>query len=226
MIDDKLDLSRKDFLAAVEEAAVSGRPGLTPDSVAIPVEDTTDRERAELYGERIRAAREWKGFSIDEVSLKTGIEKNYLVQVEKGEALLPIGLIIKVAKTLSLRLADVISRGQEPFTIVRAGEGTGVHRLERKGGGYGYEYESLAPKKKGKTMEPFLVTLYPMEKLQSTFHEGQEFMYVLNGQVEVTLEGQVHILSAGDAVYYDSNDNHFVRAYGDKPAKIVAVLSS
>ena len=226
MIDDKLDLSRKDFLAAVEEAAVLGPETLDPDSEAIPVKDLMDRERAELYGDRIRAAREWKGFTIDEVALKTGIDKDYLVQVENGESILPIGLLIKVAKVLSLRLADVISRGQEPYTIVRAGEGTAVHRMGRREGGYGYVYESLAPKKNGKTMEPFLVTLYPMERLQSEFHEGQEFIYVLEGQVEVTLEGTVHVLSAGDAIYYDSNDNHFVRAYGDKPAKIVAVLSS
>ena len=226
MIDDKLDLSRKDFLAAVEEVAVLGPETLDPDSAAIPVADAMHRERAELYGERIRHAREWKGFSIEEVALKTGIDKDFLAEVEKGNALLSIGALIKVAKTLSLRLADVISRGHEPFTIVRAGEGTTVQRLEKKGGGHGYEYESLAPRKKGKTMEPFLVTLYPMEKLQSTFHEGQEFMYVLEGQVEVTLEGKAHVLSPGDAIYYDSNDNHFVRAHGDGPAKILAVLSS
>lgn len=226
MIDDKLDLSRKDFLAAVEEAAVLGPDTLDPDSAAIPVKDLMARERAELYGERIRTAREWKGFTLDEVALKTGIDKNYLEQVEKGDTLLPIGLLIKVAKVLSLRLADVITRGQEPYTIVRSGEGTGVQRQGRKEGGYGYEYESLAPKKKGKTMEPFLVTLVPMERLKCSFHEGQEFIYVLEGQVEVTLEGKIHILSVGDAIYYDSNDNHFVRASGDKPAKIVAVLSS
>ncbi len=226
MIEDKLDLSRKDFLAAVEEMAVLDNDTLDPDSAAIPVRDLLDRERAELYGDRIRTAREWKGFSIDEVSLKTGIEKEHLVQVERGDVVLPLGLLIKVAKALSLRLADVISRGHEPYTIVRSGEGKSVQRLSQKDGGHGYEYESLAPKKKGKTMEPFLVTLYPMERLKSESHEGQEFIFVLEGQVEITLENKVHVLSKGDAVYYDSNDNHFVRAFGDSPAKILAVLSS
>ncbi len=226
MIDGKLDLSHKDFLAAVEEMAVLDGNTLDPDSAAIPVRDLEERERAELYGDRIRTAREWKGFSIDEVALKTGIEKDHLIQVEKGDVLLPLGLLIKVAKTLSLRLADVISRGHEPFTIVRAGEGKSVQRLGNKNGQFGYEYESLAPKKKGKNMEPFLVTLYPMDRLQASSHEGQEFMYVLEGSVEITLEGKIHVLSKGDAIYYDSNDNHFVRAHGDKPAKIIAVLSS
>jgi quercetin dioxygenase-like cupin family protein/DNA-binding XRE family transcriptional regulator len=226
MIEDKLDLSRKDFLAAVEEMAVLDNDTLDPDSSAIPVRDMMDRERAELYGERIRAAREWKGFSIDEVALKTGIDKEHLYQVESGDVILPLGLLIKVAKALSLRLADVISRGHEPFTIVREGEGKSVQRLSHKDGGYGYEYESLAPKKKGKTMEPFLVTLYPMERLKSESHEGQEFLYVLDGQVEITIENKTHLLSKGDAIYYDSHDNHFVRAFGNSPAKIVAVLSS
>jgi quercetin dioxygenase-like cupin family protein len=44
--------------------------------------------------------------------------------------------------------------------------------------------------------------------------------------VEITLENKTNLLSKGDAIYYDSHDNHFVRAFGDSPAKIVAVLSS
>ena len=125
----KLDLSQKDFLAAVEEVAVRGPETLDAASAAVPVSDDAERERAAQYGERIRAAREWKGFSLDEVALKTGIEKEYLTQVEAGEALMPLGDLIKTAKALSLRLADVISRGREPFTIIRAGQGTGVQRL-------------------------------------------------------------------------------------------------
>jgi quercetin dioxygenase-like cupin family protein len=75
-------------------------------------------------------------------------------------------------------------------------------------------------------MEPFLVTLYPTESLEPSTHEGQEFLYVLEGEIVVELEGKDHRLGPGDAIYYDSIDTHLVRAGGDQPAKIVAVLKS
>lgn len=225
MHDDKMELSRNDFLAAVDALATAEEgEGVTSSTNAAPIDD---QQTAALYGERIRGAREWKGFTLDEVAIKTGLDRDLLAQVEAGDALLPLGQLIRVVKVLSLRVADVISRGQEPYTVVRADERRSVQRFGGgTGGGYGYEFESLAPKKKGKTMEPFVVTLYPMENLSPSSHEGQEFLYVLEGEIAVTLEGKVTVLGPGDAVYYDSQDNHLVTAHGDTPARIVAVLSS
>ena len=223
MHDKKMDLSRDDFLAAVDvltTTATGGEAAGSPDQ-AIPI---GEKHKAALYGERIRSAREWKGFTLDEVALKTGIERPLLEKVEEGRALLPLGLLVRVVKVLSLRLADVISRGEEPFTIVRSNERKSFQRFGDPEGGY--EYESLAPKKKGKTMEPFVVTLYPMENLEASSHEGQEFLYVLEGQISVVLEGKQTVLDPGDAIFYDSQDTHLVRAHGDTPARIVAVLSS
>ena len=225
MHDDKLKLSRDDFLTAVDELA--GGDSTRDEGAPASPERAQDKEMAALYGERIQQAREWKGFTLSEVSYKTGIEQAVLESAEKGQTVLPLGLLIRVAKALSLRLADIISRGEEPFTIVRAGEGKCLERFAEDGAGtHGYEFESLAPKKKSKTMEPFLVTLFPTEYLQPSSHEGQEFLYVLEGEIEVQLEGKAHRLGPGDAIYYDSVDTHLVKASGDKPAKIVAVLKS
>ena len=74
-------------------------------------------------------------------------------------------------------------------------------------------------------MEPFMITLAPAgtEEERST-HDGQEFIYVLEGGVEVRLGGEVHILEPGDAIYYDSTAPHLVKCRGDEPARILAVL--
>lgn len=218
MNDDKLTLSRNDFIAAVD-ALSSGKGAVDATHLA------DNGTQASLLGERIRMAREWKGFTIEEVALKTGLEKETLQMAEAGEVSLPLGSLIKVAKSLSLRLADVIARGREPFTVHRSGEGRSLHRFGGSTSGYGYSYESLAPNKKGKTMEPFLVTLYPQETLTPSSHEGQEFIFVLDGEIEVTLEGNKSILRKGDAIYYDSLDEHLVKAHGTELARIVAVFS-
>ena len=222
MVDDeKMDLSREDFMAAADALSTTGNTPVDPAKIM-----TDSNETALLYGDRIRMAREWKGFTIAEVALKTGLTADYLARAEAGKEMLPLGTLVKVAKTLSLRLADVISRGREPFTVVRSGESRPLQRFGNPEDGFGYSYASLAPNKKGKAMEPFLVTLYPHERHAPSSHEGQEFIYVVEGEIEVILEGKRQRLGPGDAIYYDSVDDHIVTAYGDAPAKIVAVFST
>ena len=95
----------------------------------------------------------------------------------------------------------------------------------KKGKYYGYEFESLAPYKKDRHMEPFLVTLEPArtEHERST-HDGQEFIYVLKGRMEVRLGDEIHVLDPGDSIYYDSTVPHLVKCHGEEPTKILAVL--
>jgi quercetin dioxygenase-like cupin family protein len=74
-------------------------------------------------------------------------------------------------------------------------------------------------------MEPFLVTLEAAEtEEERSTHDGQEFIFVLQGQMEVRLGEEVHILDPGDAIYYDSTVPHLVKTRGKKTTKILAVL--
>ena len=75
-------------------------------------------------------------------------------------------------------------------------------------------------------MQPFIVTLMPAAADEPSSHDGQEFIYVLDGEMEVVVGDTRDVLKAGDAVYYDSTTIHLVKAHGDKPARILAVLTS
>jgi mannose-6-phosphate isomerase-like protein (cupin superfamily) len=113
-----------------------------------------------------------------------------------------------------------------PFTIVRRGDRKVVSRYDSKRDKhYGYGYESLAPYKKDRHMEPFLVTLEPAvtEEERST-HDGQEFIFVLTGSMEVRLGEEIHVLEPGDAIYYDSTVPHLVKCHGQETTRILAVL--
>jgi quercetin dioxygenase-like cupin family protein len=112
-----------------------------------------------------------------------------------------------------------------PYTVVRAHERKKVARFAsgtKKR--HGYEYESLAAEKGDRAMEPFLVTLHPTDVLEMSTHDGQEFIYVLEGSMEARIGDKVEILEAGDAIYYDSTEPHLVRCHGEGPTKILAVL--
>ncbi len=74
-------------------------------------------------------------------------------------------------------------------------------------------------------MEPFLVTLGPSEtEEERSTHDGQEFIFVLQGKMEVRLRDQIHLLEPGDSIYYDSTVPHLVKCHGGKTTKILAVL--
>jgi transcriptional regulator with XRE-family HTH domain len=178
-------------------------------------------------GERVRQVRDKKGLSLEDVSQRTDIDVLMLSQIEQGAVAPPLGTIIKLAKALEMRMGYFISGEQErPYTIVRHRDRKVVSRYDsKKAKYYGYEYESLAPHKKDRHMEPFLVTLEAADTQdERSTHDGQEFIFVLQGQMEVRLGEELHILDPGDAIYYDSTVPHLVKTHGEKTTKILAVL--
>lgn len=178
-------------------------------------------------GERMRAVRESRGLSLQDISQRTDMDVSLLGQIEDRTVAPPLGVVIKLAKALEMKMGYFISGEEDsPYTIVRGDDRKVVSRYDsKKGKHYGYEYEALAPHKKDRHMEPFLVTLEPSdtEEERST-HDGQEFIYVLHGGMEVRLGEEVHILEPGDAIYYDSTVPHLVKCHGQEATKILAVL--
>jgi transcriptional regulator with XRE-family HTH domain len=178
-------------------------------------------------GESVREIREGKGLSLSDMSRRTGLTEELLSEIEDGKVAPPLGTIIKLAKTLDKKMGYFISGSEEfPYTIVRKDEGKLISRFDpKKTHTYGYEYMSLAPYKMNRFMEPFLVTLEPtdIEEERST-HDGQEFIYVLEGTMEVRLGDEIHLLEQGDAIYYDSTVPHLVKCHGDRTTRILAVL--
>ncbi|MBW2204977.1 MAG: cupin domain-containing protein [Deltaproteobacteria bacterium] len=155
------------------------------------------------------------------------MDVSLLEQIESGSLAPPLGIVIKLAKALNLKMGYFIS-GEEDraFTIVRKNDRKVVSRYDsKKGEYYGYGYESLAPHKKNRHMEPFLVSLDPSEtEEERSTHDGQEFIYVLEGSMEVRLGEEIHVLEPGDSIYYDSTVPHLVKCHGDKRTNILAVL--
>jgi quercetin dioxygenase-like cupin family protein/ribosome-binding protein aMBF1 (putative translation factor) len=228
MDEDRKESPYEDLQETVDEYGEHGGEDLLTDPAAdARAKERVKREAALDHRPMLRAAREERGFTLDELAEKTGISSDVLARMESGETFLPLGELIKVTKVLALKMTDVLAAGTESFTIVRADERQSVKRFgETRQTSHGYEYESLAPGKKDKTMEPFIVTLHPAASDELSSHDGQEFIYVLEGEMTVVVEGHRDVLHPGDAVYYDGTSKHLVAAHGDKPAKILAVIVS
>jgi len=188
-----------------------------------------ERKSQELrVGEKVRELRESKGLSLQDLANRTGYSSALLSQVENHFISPPLGGLIKIAKALEVKVGTFF--GDEPresYAIVRKDERKHVSRFASKEGvSYGYSYESLGFDKKDRQMEPFLVTLEPAtvksEKLSS--HDGEEFIFILEGEMEAILGDHKDVLHPGDCIYYDSTIPHKVQCHGEMPTKILAVL--
>ena len=183
-------------------------------------------EEKESLGDRIRRVREMRGLTIKDVSSRTGIDIDTLELTESGEVVPALGQLARLGRALDMKMGYFISPGVDKLmTVVHKDERRQISRYgETKSMQYGYFYESLAPEKADRLMEPFIVTLVPTDKEEFSTHSGQEFLYVLEGEMKVQVGDRVEFLKPGDAVYYDSNQPHLVRCVGTNVTRILAVL--
>lgn len=178
-------------------------------------------------GEKIKSLRIEKRMSPADLAGQSGIVEADLAKVEGNELAPPLGMIINLAKVLAVPVGDLFGdSGDSPFCIVRSDDGAAVSRFRSNAKSCGYTYQGLGQQKRNRQMEPFLVTLNPKEgqEVLANEHIGEEFIYVLEGKVEVSLLDHKDILSPGDSIYYDSNVPHIISCHGEKPAKILAVI--
>jgi len=179
-------------------------------------------------GEKVRELREKGGLSLQDLAERTGYSSALLSQIENHMISPPLGALFKIAKALEVKVGTFFGEEpHEPFMIVRKQERKHISRFASKEGvSYGYSYESLGFDKKDRHMEPFLVTLEPAtvksEKLST--HEGEEFIFILEGEMEVILGTHKDVLYPGDCIYYDSTIPHKVQCHREIPTKILAVI--
>jgi quercetin dioxygenase-like cupin family protein len=180
----------------------------------------------EDIGQRIKAIREAKGISLDELSHLTGFTVDLLASIENCEVQPQLGTAIKLSKALDSAFGRLVSGvGEQLFTITRKNDQKIVHRsTSQKGKKQAYTYKSLASAVKGRHMESLIVEL---EKASSdadrSIHDGEEFIYVLEGSVSLDIGDEHFELSPGDSAYYLSTTPHLIAA-ATGTAIILAVL--
>lgn len=181
-------------------------------------------------GERIKKLREGKGVSLQELAGKTGYTSALINQIENHMVSPPLGAMGKIASALEVNIGELWGEhGGEPYTIVRKDDRRPVSRFASKEGvSYGYSYESLGSGMKDRHIEPYLVTLEEptVKSAKLSSHEGEEFLFVLSGQVEVCLDANTDVLTPGDSIQFSAKVPHRVSSYGGEKAQIVAVIWS
>lgn len=184
-----------------------------------------------VIGAKIKSIRESKQLSLDEVAKRSGLGIDQIERIEDNVDFPSLAPLIKIARVLGVRLGTflddqselgpVICRkkdSSEENSISFSNNATVSHKH--------MEYHSLSQDKSGRHMEPFLIDIAPSKNadfILST-HEGEEFIYVLEGIVEINYGKNTYILEEGDSIYYDSIVAHHVHAADGSTAKILGVV--
>jgi len=171
---------------------------------------------------RIRELREILGISALDIAQNAGVPYDTYVKYEEGKLDIPISILYEIAAQLDTDLT-VLLTGEAPrmdsHCIVRANNGVDIERFP------GYKFSSLAYNFKNREMEPLLVSLEPDdEPAPLVIHGGQEFNYILEGCVRITLGKRVFDLNVGDSIYFDPRLPHVQAAVGGS-AKFLTVIN-
>ena len=185
----------------------------------------TPGKGVEEIGKRIKALREQKGLSLDELSHMTGFDVELLSNIETNQVQPQLGTVIKLSKALDSAFSRLISgTGDRIYSITRKQEQKIVSRsTSQKGKKQVYTYKSLAPEVKGRHIEALIVQLEENPDKEVSIHDGEEFIYVLDGIVVLNIGEETFDLNPGDSAYYLSTTPHLVASKKGQ-ATILAVL--
>ena len=186
---------------------------------------TSTQENVEEIGERIKSVRQEKGLSLDELSKLTGFDVEFLANIENKNVQPQLGTVIKLSKALDSAFSRLVSGvGTRLYSITRKNEQKTVSRsTSKKGKKQLYTYKSLAPEVKGRHMEALIVELEENPDDEMSVHDGEEFIYVIEGSIVLKISDETFDLEPGDSVYYLSTTPHMVAAKKGT-AKILGVL--
>lgn len=180
-------------------------------------------------GAKLTQIRESRQMSIDQLAERSELPADLIRQIEGGDFIPSLTPLIKIGRVLGVRLGTFLDDVEHLGPVVgRKGQlATAVRFAGKSRASSGeLDFHALAQGKSGRSMEPFLIDILPGSDTDHPLstHEGEEFMYVLGGRIEVDYGKDHYILEEGDSIYLDSIVPHHVHAHGEAPARILAVV--
>ena len=184
-----------------------------------------------IVGSKIKGIRESKNLSVEEIAERSGLSVEQINSVENDVNLPSLGPLIKIARALGVRLGTFMDDNDSLGPVVcRAENRESDSSISFSNGATDarkhMEYHPLAQQKAGRHMEPFVIDIHPEEtpEFQLSAHEGEEFIYVMSGEIEIVYGKETYRLKEGDSIFYDSIVKHHVHGAPGKCAKILAVV--
>jgi len=188
---------------------------------------------AHTPGKRISELRSTYSISRETLAERSGISEVMIAKIEDEGHIPDLAPLIKISRALGVRLGTLLDDHEELGPVItRAGKAAVSERfktgLPDDAGSHtehkGLSFKALAADKNSRHMEPFIVDIEPNAVQEKSKHEGEEFIYVLTGNLKLEYGTITETLKVGDSVYYDSIVPHRVISADSQPVKILAVI--
>lgn len=165
-------------------------------------------------GYKFKQIRENAGLTLKQVSAMSGLSVSFISQIERGVVDPSWSSLKKISAALNIKLKDLFDEPPRPYTLVRDGQGyqSVTHHIRR---------EFLASMDNA-SME-MILTAFPPHSSSGTIlpHPGEEFVWILEGTLNVTVDGTTHVMCAGDSIYFQSTYPH---EWQNKSGQVCKVL--
>jgi transcriptional regulator with XRE-family HTH domain len=179
-------------------------------------------------GAKIRTLRLKKKIGLVDLGKHTGLSPALLSKIERGRVFPTLPTLLRIALVFGVGLEFFFAGAREKPLVAVARKKERVELPERQGAKEAaYRFASLdypATERRFNCYYAEFFTVAP-EKLRPHDHAGVEFIYVMDGNLTVHINGEEHTLEAGDAIYFDSNSPHAYRRSGGRKCSAVVVTA-
>ena len=167
-------------------------------------------------GKEMKKIRTAKKITLNQMANETGFSIDVIKKFESGEKHPSVGELLQISKALEI---------DSSFLLLNQASSTErakvfIERTED------YAYTTLTPKAENKHLRAFRVSIEAMQEHKgiSYQHEGEEFIYVLKGHIEVTVGDHVNSLGWGESLHFNSAINHKLKNVGSADAELLVVI--
>ncbi|MCP4131786.1 MAG: helix-turn-helix transcriptional regulator [bacterium] len=182
-------------------------------------EKTGKKSNQKTTGQKLAVLRKKKKISLEELSEQTGLKIDHLQKIEEGDDFAPVGDILKISRALTVNPEDLFQPGEEKELKKKRVE-------DFKKREEAYQYTVLTPKGKDRHLRAFRVVIPALSdhpKINYR-HEGEEFVYVLEGEVEIKVGQKKHLLKKDDALHFDASIQHSLKNPGKKETVLIVTV--
>ncbi|SFH66345.1 helix-turn-helix domain-containing protein [Albimonas pacifica] len=201
------------------------RRGLKQDPHA--TREALENSLEQAIGHEVRAYRKKMGVTVADLAAATGMSLGMLSKIENGNISPSLATLQALSKGLGVPLTAFFRRFEETrgAVHVRAGEGVDV---ERRGTRSGHQYTLLGHldhASAGVVVEPYLITLTDESDVFPTFqHEGMEFLYMLEGELQYRHRDRLYQMLPGDSLYFEADAPHGPEVLTALPARYLSII--
>ncbi|MFC1840644.1 FAD-binding protein [Thermodesulfobacteriota bacterium] len=171
------------------------------------------------FGEKIRKLRESNNWTVEYLAQQTDQSPDFIEQVEKNEVTPSVSFLLKLSRALDVDPGTFLKEEEKAYIEDQRAQAF-IKRTKN------YAYQTLTPGAENQHLRGFMITIEPRQahKPVAYKHEGEEFVFVMEGSLELTLDNKVNYLKTGESMHYNSEIPHKLKNLGNETTRCLVML--